>query len=86
MPCGLEEGLAAAKLMPIRLALDQVLVARGGSRSPTPSPSPTRPRPTAISPTRSAPHETLDFVTPLSVYLAEPAPSNLFELESGQDS
>jgi len=32
------------------------------------------------------PHESLDFATPLSAYLAEPAKSNSFEPESVQDS
>lgn len=32
------------------------------------------------------PHESLDFATPLSAYLAEPKVSNLFDPESVQDS
>jgi putative transposase len=32
------------------------------------------------------PHESLDFATPLSAYLAEPEKPNLFEPESVQDS
>jgi hypothetical protein len=57
-----------------------------GSTSPTPSPSQTRPRPTGASTTRSAPHESLDFATPISRYLADPLESHLFEPESVQDS